>query len=43
MKLKVNGSEYELDVQPDMPLLWALRDELDIKGPQYVLTFTTQL
>lgn len=35
MKLKVNGSEYELDVQPDMPLLWALRDELDIKGPKF--------
>jgi isoquinoline 1-oxidoreductase alpha subunit len=35
MKLKVNGSEYELDVQPDMPLLWALRDELGIKGPKF--------
>lgn len=35
MKLKVNGSEYELDVQPDMPLLWALRDELGINGPKF--------
>jgi isoquinoline 1-oxidoreductase alpha subunit len=35
MKIKVNGSEYELDVQPDMPLLWALRDELGIKGPKF--------
>lgn len=35
MKLKVNGSDYELDVPPDMPLLWALRDELGITGPKY--------
>jgi len=35
MKLIVNGSEYELDVQPDMPLLWALRDELGIKSPKF--------
>ncbi|MCH9696179.1 MAG: (2Fe-2S)-binding protein [Gammaproteobacteria bacterium] len=35
MKLKVNGTDYELEVQPDMPLLWALRDELNIKGPKF--------
>ena len=35
MKLKVNGKAHELDVEPDMPLLWALRDELDIKGPKF--------
>lgn len=35
MKLKVNGSDYELDVPPDMPLLWALRDELGITGPKF--------
>jgi isoquinoline 1-oxidoreductase alpha subunit len=26
--LKVNGKTQTLDVEPDMPLLWALRDEL---------------
>lgn len=35
MKLEVNGAFHELDVEPDMPLLWALRDELDIKGPKF--------
>jgi isoquinoline 1-oxidoreductase subunit alpha len=35
MRLNVNGKAHELDVEPDMPLLWALRDELDITGPKY--------
>lgn len=35
MKLSVNGKSYTLDVEPEMPLLWALRDELDIKGPKF--------
>ena len=35
MKLTVNGTEHELDVEPEMPLLWALRDELQITGPKY--------
>ena len=24
-----------MDVEPEMPLLWVLRDELDIRGPKY--------
>ncbi len=35
MKLVVNDSEYDVDVEPDMPLLWVLRDELSITGPKY--------
>ncbi|NND39350.1 MAG: (2Fe-2S)-binding protein [Pseudomonadales bacterium] len=35
MKLKVNNVDYDLDVEAEMPLLWVLRDELDIKGPKY--------
>ena len=35
MKLNVNGTERELNVPDDMPLLWALRDTLDIKGPKF--------
>lgn len=35
MKLQVNGTVHELDIEPDMPLLWTLRDELDIKGPKF--------
>ena len=35
MKLTVNGKTHTLDTEPEMPLLWALRDELDIKGPKF--------
>ncbi|MEZ5658816.1 MAG: (2Fe-2S)-binding protein [Burkholderiaceae bacterium] len=35
MKLVVNGHEHELDVAPEMPLLWVLRDELGITGTKF--------
>ena len=35
MRLTVNGQPHEIDVEPEMPLLWALRDELGISGPKY--------
>ncbi len=35
MKIIVNGQEAEVDVSSDMPLLWVLRDELNISGPKY--------
>ncbi len=35
MKLKVNGKVHQIDVDPNMPLLWVLRDELGITGPKY--------
>ena len=36
MQLTVNGAKHSLDdLEPDMPLLWALRDVLGIKGPKY--------
>lgn len=35
MRLNVNGVDHEVDVEPDMPLLWVLRDELGIVGPKY--------
>ena len=35
MKLTVDGKPYDVDVEPEMPLLWALRDELGITGPKY--------
>ena len=34
-KLNVNGRTRTVDVEPDMPLLWVLRDELDVKGPKF--------
>jgi len=35
MRLNINGKLHELDVEPEMPLLWVLRDELNITGPKY--------
>lgn len=35
MQLNINGKIHELDVEPEMPLLWVLRDELNITGPKY--------
>ncbi len=35
MKLTINGTDHEVDVEPEMPLLWVLRDELGITGPKY--------
>ncbi|MBU1210716.1 MAG: (2Fe-2S)-binding protein, partial [Alphaproteobacteria bacterium] len=33
--LTVNGSPHEVDVDPDMPLLWVLRDELGLTGTKF--------
>lgn len=33
--LKINGARRTVDVEPDMPLLWVLRDELDLKGSKF--------
>src|SRR5258706_16189753 len=33
--LKVNGTDHRLDIEPDMPLLWALRDELRLTGTKF--------
>lgn len=34
-RLNVNGQVREVDVDGDTPLLWVLRDQLDIVGPKY--------
>ncbi len=33
--LSVNGKEHSLDIDPAMPLLWALRDGLGLMGTKY--------
>ena len=33
--LNVNGKAYQLDVSPDMPLLWAIRDAIGLTGTKY--------
>jgi isoquinoline 1-oxidoreductase alpha subunit len=35
MKLRVNGTEHEVDAPSDMPLLWVLRDLLGMTGTKY--------
>ena len=35
MKLHVNGADREVDADGDMPLLWALRDVLQLTGTKY--------
>lgn len=34
-RFRVNGEAQELDIEPDMPLLWALRDELGLTGTKF--------
>lgn len=33
--LDINGQEYSLDLEPEMPLLWALRNELGLTGTKF--------
>ena len=33
--LKINGSDHPVDVPSDMPLLWALREKLNLTGTKY--------
>lgn len=33
--LHVNGRTHEVDAAPDTPLLWVLRDQLDLVGTKY--------
>ncbi len=35
MELQVNGKTHQVEAPDDMPLLWVLRDMLDIKGPKF--------
>jgi isoquinoline 1-oxidoreductase alpha subunit len=35
VRIRVNGVEKTLDVDPEMPLLWALRDVLGLTGTKY--------
>jgi isoquinoline 1-oxidoreductase alpha subunit len=33
--LIINGKSYSLDVEPEMPLLWAIRNEIGLTGTKY--------
>ncbi len=35
MKITVNGKQHDLNIVPDVPMLWILRDQLGLKGAKY--------
>ncbi len=35
MQLTINNKIYDVDIEPDTPLLWVLRDEIGLKGTKY--------
>ncbi|MBV9246022.1 MAG: (2Fe-2S)-binding protein [Methylobacteriaceae bacterium] len=35
LALTVNNRRYELDIEPETPLLWALRDEIGLTGTKF--------
>ena len=35
IRLEVNGKRYDIDVDPQKPLLWVLREDLQILGPKF--------
>ena len=35
LKLNINGKNHEVDVEPEMPLLWVLRDQLGMTGTKF--------
>lgn len=35
IELTVNGQQHQLDIEPEMPLLWALRNELGLTGTKF--------
>lgn len=35
IRLKINGEEHDLDVEPDAPLLWVIRDEVGLTGTKF--------
>ena len=35
ISLRVNGKAQVVDAEPDMPLLYALRNDLELNGPKF--------
>lgn len=34
-RITVNGTAHEVDVEPEMPLLWVLREEIGLRGTKF--------
>jgi isoquinoline 1-oxidoreductase alpha subunit len=35
VKLTINGTSHDIDVEPDTPLLWVIRDTVGLTGTKY--------
>ena len=35
ISIRVNGKQHEVDAEADTPLLWVLRDELNLTGTKF--------
>lgn len=35
VRLNINGKDYDIDVDPDTPLLWAIRENVGLTGTKY--------
>jgi len=35
IRFTVNGRSHEVDLEPEMPLLWVLREELELRGTKF--------
>ena len=35
LEIKINGDTHKLDIEPDTPLLWAIRDTIGLTGTKY--------
>jgi isoquinoline 1-oxidoreductase alpha subunit len=35
VKLTINGTSHDVDVEPDTPLLWVIRDTIGLTGTKY--------
>jgi isoquinoline 1-oxidoreductase subunit alpha len=35
LSLKVNGQTHDLDIEPETPMLWVIRDELGLTGTKF--------
>lgn len=35
ISLEINGKKYEVDVSPDVPLLWVIREHLKLTGTKF--------
>ena len=34
-RLNINGKDYDIDVEPETPLLWAIREQVGLTGTKY--------